>query len=89
MVLAYFGITALACLKNIANKKLRPVKCTLGIFLYLILREDFLSVVPKFLSVRGAYVDNIRVRLAENRPQKQVPERFREYIYQERSFLIR
>ena len=48
------------------------VQCTLGIFLYLILREDFLSVVPKFLRIGVAPASEIRVQLAENQPQKQV-----------------
>ena len=35
--------------------------------------RNFSSIVPNFL--RGAYVDEIWVRLAENQPQKQVQER--------------
>ena len=31
--------------------------------------------------ISEAYVDEIRVQLAENRPQRQVQERLREYIY--------
>ena len=35
---------------TVSNKGLQfGHECTLGIFLYLILREDFLPVVPKFL----------------------------------------
>ena len=32
----------------------------------------FCQLCPNFWGVRGAYVDEIRVRLAENQPQKQV-----------------
>ena len=41
----------------------------------------FCQLCPNFWGVRGAYVDKIRVRLAENRPQRQVHERLREYIF--------
>ena len=40
----------------------------------------FCQLCPDFWGVRGAYVDEIRVRLAENQPQKQVQERLRENI---------
>ena len=39
-------------------------------------RRFFVSCAQIF----EAYVDKIRVRLAENRPQRQVHERLREYI---------
>jgi len=34
--------------------------------------------------ISEAYVDEIRVQLAENRPQRQVQERLREYIINKR-----
>ena len=40
----------------------------------------FCQLCPNFWGVRGAYVDEIRVRLAENRPQRQVHGRLREDI---------
>ena len=40
----------------------------------------FCQLCPNFWGVRGAYVDEIRVRLAENQPQKRVQKRLREYI---------
>ena len=45
----------------------------------------FCQLCPNFRGVRGAYVDEIRVRLAENRPQRQVQERLREDINSFRS----
>ena len=38
------------------------------------------QLCPNFWDVCGAYVDEIRVRLAENQPQNQVQERLWEYI---------
>ena len=40
----------------------------------------FCQLCPNFWGVYGVYVDEILVQLIENRPQKQVQERFREYI---------
>ena len=40
----------------------------------------FCHLCPNFSGVRGAYVDEFRVRLAENQPQKRVQKRLREYI---------
>ncbi len=45
-------------------------------------REDFfVSCAQISLGVRGVYGDEIQVRLAENRPQRQVQEKTREDIH--------
>ncbi|EEG35388.1 hypothetical protein EUBHAL_02771 [Anaerobutyricum hallii DSM 3353] len=44
-------------------------------------RRFFVSCAQIFEAYVSAYVDEIRVRLAENQPQKQVQERLRAYIF--------
>ena len=51
-----------------------------NLFVLDFVRRFFVSCAQIFEAYVSAYVDEIRVRLAENQPQKQVQERLREYI---------
>ena len=55
-----------------------------NLFVLDFVRRFFVSCAQIF----EAYVDEIRVRLAENQPQKQVQERLREYILQKRGIFM-
>ncbi len=51
-----------------------------NLFVLDFVRRFFVSCTQ----ISEAYVDEIRVQLAENRPQRQVQERLREYIINKR-----
>ncbi len=55
-------------------------KCTLEVFLHLLLRPIFRQLHPNFINVRIAYTSEIWTQLTKNLLAKSSTERLREYI---------
>ena len=59
------------------------MKCTLGIFLHLLLRLIFCQLHPNFINVRTANASENWAQLTKNHLTKSSTERLREYIQKE------